>query len=199
MNRRPFTILSALSLLLFVALCVLWVRSHMVAEQYYLPPTGAVTTHSYFPGRPNQWQVQYSLESARGTLQLVRRDMTIESHHPPGRHVPDRPEYALTRGVPRDPADRTWSFAGTRVFYSPRRGQQLGNMQIQRFGFLIIAIPFWLPALPAILPPTLSLLLRRRTRNPGLCPSCAYDLRATPTRCPECGEPAAPAGVQPTP
>jgi hypothetical protein len=53
-----------------------------------------------------------------------------------------------------------------------------------------ILVPYWLPCLAtAVLPATwLQRRWRRRNRfGPGFCPSCGYDLRATPHRCPECG------------
>lgn len=59
-----------------------------------------------------------------------------------------------------------------------------------------IRIPYWLIALFAVIAPSIWLarLKRRRERDrlhAGLCPTCGYDLRATPDFCPECG--AAPA------
>jgi hypothetical protein len=51
-------------------------------------------------------------------------------------------------------------------------------------------VPHWLIiTLAAALPlrTALSLTLRRHSFVPGHCPTCGYDLRATPNRCPECG------------
>jgi hypothetical protein len=54
----------------------------------------------------------------------------------------------------------------------------------------LVSIPLWLPAATFSVSPIIWLaqtrLRRYRGRN-NLCPTCGYDLRATPERCPECG------------
>ncbi|HQY89020.1 MAG TPA: hypothetical protein PK402_10195, partial [Tepidisphaeraceae bacterium] len=52
-----------------------------------------------------------------------------------------------------------------------------------------IVAPFWsLATLTAILPLiVIHRKIRSRHRDPFACPTCGYDLRATPDRCPECG------------
>jgi hypothetical protein len=49
-----------------------------------------------------------------------------------------------------------------------------------------LVVPHWFLALAFAALPAFR-LARRRRPIPGLCPSCGYDLRATPDRCPECG------------
>jgi hypothetical protein len=52
----------------------------------------------------------------------------------------------------------------------------------------LLIVPHWFAALSFAALPGYRLASRlRRRQPPGLCPSCGYDLRATPDRCPECG------------
>jgi hypothetical protein len=176
-----FSLASALSLLLFLMLAVLWVRSHWASDQLTSRRTNG----------------QGSLATRQGHL-AFNLMLADHSNRP-------RDQYALRyqRDIPLSPAvEHVWRFisiessdrivhreAGGFLWYTRRRSDGVR--------YAVAIAPFWFLTVAAAAPPLAWIGLRWRARRrresqqrPGLCPTCAYDLRATPTRCPECGTPA---------
>ena len=179
MKRRFFRILAGFSLLLCVALAVLWVRSvgHL-AYRYWIRPELSI----HFLERDGVMGFIVARDSGlrspvSGTNQLY--GWFSERHA----ILPN-----LDRASGIDPSFNRWGFGFhlLRTVGHPPAG-------LWRFGgrrVWIIFSPYWLPVLlSAILPCVVfvQMLRQRRRKRTGLCPCCGYDLRASPGRCPECG------------
>jgi hypothetical protein len=183
MKRRLFNLAAAVSLLLAVAVGVLWVRSYTLSDQvvwrredgvrFLRSAQGRVVVRlnifygSAAPrplGNPGE---RYGLTYARGKAapagsDLMRVLLLCFDHNAKARH---------------------WARGG--FAWSSRRSPR---------DLIAIAVaPFWsVAAATAALPlawggTRLTAYARRRRRAPGVCRRCGYDLRATPQRCPECG------------
>jgi hypothetical protein len=183
MLRRLFTLLSALSLLLCAAVAVLWVRSYWVVDEWMWTGT------SVADGRATVRQ--YELEPQCGTFTLTYRRL-------------DSTSAASAREVAENPPSRFSHFT-YHQFHCDSFWEQLGfayttsRKSDDRWGsaYKTVQLPAWL-LLAAFGPSPAVWFLKLRRRRQGvlrrarsLCPSCGYDLRATPGRCPECGTPAA--------
>ena len=192
MIRRLLSLLSTVSLVLCVAACVLWVRSHWAAEGLgrvwwaHDPDAAAfrmAEVHSE-RGRLHALSVRYTFVGRFG-----RRFVgSLKREFPPeGLRRERRP------ARPHAPAGSLWRRAGFRRGVSRERDTHAGSGVPTVFETRSVGVPHWLVALPAALPPGwwLAYAARRRRavrrRAAGLCVSCGYDLRATPGRCPECG------------
>jgi hypothetical protein len=194
MKRRLFNIATALSLLLCVALAALWVRSlrhfELVQVRYAHWPQ-ADELHSCSLG--------FSWYSNTLRLQLIR--VPFAPAHFRGRSDDRLRDFRVTH-----PPGLRWNFVGENVTrfmngYAP--GFAAGHYPYTmgpaaRGDRSVLAVRPWLPALlTAVLPAAWLIRFRqaRRALRRGLCPTCGYDLRASPERCPECGaasaEPAA--------
>jgi hypothetical protein len=198
MFRRLFDLLSALSLLLCVAVCVLWVRSYRTETSLYRETGGRGLFR-------NDW---YELKGGR--FHWTRREGYLG-------HEPNTASYASNewRERPADPANgENWSYGAGRRDDGGFSvlGLEYGlidDLAEDRAdsadgwtgpGFALwrrgVWVPLsWVAVTTGILPAlrlTWRLRARRRLARAGLCPRCGYDLRATPGRCPECGAVLAP-------
>jgi hypothetical protein len=182
-RRWALTFLSALSLLLCVATVALWVHSHFrtVIWGYAgnLDADGFTRTWELSSSRGRIcWQVVWHWESS----------------------IPGDAGFRI-QTVPSKPFPWSWRPSATKS-YAPGDRFLIGRFYQERYvaaGFYYdrfiapavawdrrsVAVPNWfLIAIFLVLP-----LMRwlNRPRPPGSCPVCGYDLRATPDRCPECG------------
>ena len=177
MRRRLFTLLSALSLLLCVAVVVLWVRSHWRTQFVFWRGEGDDNLHLIVAaGRIN-------LEGA------TAKESLVAATGAPGMRVLSGPAYDYRTRVYREERRggsgirRRWDAGGFSGF----------SHDSGRARWWWLSLPCWAVALAAAILPccwgfgwAVAWNRRRRQRN-GLCPSWGYDLRATPGRCPECG------------
>ena len=200
MLRRLFTLFSALSLVLCVLLCVLWVRSYWVGDRL----SHGQSQHPY-----TYWEVA----SFSGALRVSK--FTFE-HAPglgagwgwataqePGPYSP-LPGFSpawdsLKKGGwalwPGGDWQEVHVFRGVSFDTLPpdgvvRKGDPVGG---RLYG---VSLPHWyLAATLAVIPLCYAIirllhLRRKRRRKRGrnaVCPDCGHRLRATPGRCPECG------------
>jgi hypothetical protein len=175
--RRLFTFSSALSLIACVIICAIWARSHWAGDEVKFAWTRGVVW---------AWTPKGYLE-----VGLYRGDCSGQRADYYGLHRTaspvDRPINSFMF-MEIDPPEKLvqWEWGGF-AWYSIQHNT-IGNLQSEAVA------PFWSIAGATALLPLIWILLRlqslvriRRQKRAGLCPSCGYDLRATPGRCPECG------------
>lgn len=178
MKRRFLRILAGISLLLCVALVVLWARSvgHF-AYRYWIRPEFSI----HFTERDGVMGFLVTRDS--GLRPPVSGTNELYGWFAVRRPMPNRDR---SSGI--TPSFNRWGFGFhlvRTVGHPPQGYWRIGGRRLW-----IIYFPNWLPVLlTAILPCVVFVqrLRQCRRRRSGLCPFCGYDLRATPDVCPECG------------
>jgi hypothetical protein len=176
MTRRRLNLLTALSLLAFVGLAVLWVRSYFVLDTVRW-------VHAHGP-MVTGWTDVYS---SAGAIGAGRMTLSFGSAMP----QPVQDWFARQQS-----GSTGWRRAPVRV-----RGQWAENLLPRRMSIArahpafgsrqeFVQVPYWLVTLFTLPLPAARArrwALRRRRRAQNRCLDCGYDLRATPGPCPECG------------
>ena len=173
MKRRLFNLAAAVSLVLCVATAALWVRSYFASDRII-------------------WRNE-QVDQRDGLLWTFSETGFTSS----GGWLSYR--YYLPEGQPD-----TW---GAPLHERLARSVRLRNVHWERTATALpmqfwatrfgveIPLPYWsLATILAIYPVRrvwTMWLRQQRGSKVGLCPTCGYDLRATPDRCPECGAEAA--------
>jgi hypothetical protein len=176
--RRLFTIVSAVSLFLCIAVIVISLRNLRWSE------SAGWRHESYMHGRITD--SSWSVEAVRGSVGFY-------SYSTWSRIVDFVPGKEL-----REFSTVKWEYQRSYVTTS---GEWPDNTSVHRwFGFqwgrinpfpeydlIDVRVPGWFAASMFAILPAIWFRKRRASRNFNCCMRCGYDLRATPGRCPECG------------
>ena len=189
--RKLFVLFASISLLACAAVCTAWARSYARSEKL-------------------TWRGergQHSLRSAPGHVVL-----SLYAWYPDGRGpIRGEPGLAYERDVPTSAGAELMTIfllcsdATARTLHWEHAGFAWSQRSSSRDLIVTGVAPFWSVTAATGAPPlgwmalTLGSALRRRRRlkTRSLCPTCGYDLRATPDRCPECGTSVAAATAAP--
>ena len=209
MLRRLSTILSAVSLVLCAATCVLWVRSYWVTDR--LTSTYGPAWQPAGPSDPNADGV---LTRHIRTVTVARAGLSAQSVYEEWRRPPPpagagggtgrwvrRTSPALTYypAIAWDyssgsNAGGRWDGLGFEFSRWAPRNATVGAPLSRNSNQWVTSATVPLPAVAAAAAifPALRCRSARRLRTARWhrecrCPACGYDLRATPDRCPECG------------
>jgi hypothetical protein len=168
-----FVVVSAV---LCAAACGLWVRSHWVRDYAWVwtpwpaSASGQRTIKIDADSGGGQLEIAWKVSSAAEREQVVQRnDLARRNfYHQTFPKVP--PIYA--KSIPAT----AWNALGFKQYSGPTHTS--------------VTVPYWslvlLTAIPLIARAA-AIARRRRRIKRGLCAQCGYDLRASPDRCPECG------------
>jgi hypothetical protein len=163
-RRRLLNLLTVLSLLLCVAVCVLWVRSYSRYTEVQWGKYLGLGLH------------EYHLLASDGS------GYYLGSYPPLLRMGPGGPLAVRYEGM-------GFLFVrGTEALIPPGNVDLVDDAGVYHY---VVGVPIWSLALASAFLPAGRLVRRSRYHRPGRCRSCGYDLRATPDRCPECGTVAA--------
>ena len=178
MGRRLFNLAAAASLVLCVATAAFWVRS------YWRNDSVVRVTNSRTAAGGQHYDAR-GIFSENGRLTFYTRHAAGATYGGPavsvGSRAPDPPLYR----------DVAWQGSQERLNLGIIRwyrwiGRHSGGVDVDQN----LEVSYWFLTLSAALTAALIAVRVWRSRNRsvrGRCPTCGYDLRATPEKCPECG------------
>jgi len=187
MKRRLLNVLTALSLLLCVAVCVLWVRSYSHFDRLGFGGSGLCVVASY-NGTLSVWTLSQPCILFQEGFETAEKG----SDEWPARWA-DSWDSLMPFGVSQSHRRLAGFGWVSGEFFPPGWGMvREADDSAPRYGAL--GCPLWaVGAIVLVLPISRAAaslrtaLRRRRTMAKGTCFRCGYDLRATPGQCPECG------------
>jgi hypothetical protein len=180
--RWAFNFATIISAVVFTAVILLWLRSYWRDTGFnYVTYDGAgyiavpppTSSFSLTISRGGLWYRCWEPPPTDVPSHPLKAVWSVYSYEP----VCGKPPYSYLPGSPDNPD--TW-----------RLGFAYGYIS-SMYDDRALRLPMWLPAIVFALLPGIAgwaFARRFRRRENGLCTFCGYDLRASPGRCPECGQ-----------